>query len=376
MFGAIIAALGMTADGLAEGLYAIRHRFRARAASVGYAIGAVLGWVYQVVTPVTFTVESITVASHSVKKPPQIFYVVALSAVPSIVLGLFGWYSTFVEWLDPAVVAGVIAGVGVILTKVGVGYLRERPAVAIPSVAGGLLTYAVTENLVLVIVVSVVAGAATRYLLPERFQPGAAEHKSRDTDADKESRATDDEGEAGGWWRRLWRGIRPVSLRWRDMVAPAVLVGAFSVFALRTGAVVSYDRVNSDLAGQNPELDGMTVIAGTASLVSGLLGGPPIETTPAPMADTQLPVFSTVLFMALMAFLTFFGLVGRLGRYVPLQAIAGFLIVIGIPIIMPENLPTVAEAALAGGTALIVTALSNPFYGLLAGQAVALFWPS
>lgn len=375
MFGAIIAALGMTADGLAEGLYAIRHRFRARAASIGYAIGAALGWFYQVVTPVTFTVESITVASHSVKKPPQIFYVVALSAVPSIVLGLFGWYSAFVEWLEPAVVAGVIAGVGIILTRVGVGYLRERPAVAVPSVLVGLAAYAVTENLVLVIIVSTLAGTAARYLLPDRLQPGAAEHRNQDRDADQESRAIDDEGEAGSWARRSWRGVRPIPLRWREMIAPTVLVGAFSVFALRTGAVVSYDRVNSDLTGENPELDGVTVMAGVASLVSGLLGGPPLETTPAPMADTQAPVFSTVLFMAVMAVVTFFGLVGKLGRYVPLQAIAGFLIVIGVPIIMPENLPTVSEAPLAGGTALIVTALSNPFYGLIAGQLVDLFWP-
>jgi AGZA family xanthine/uracil permease-like MFS transporter len=79
--------------------------------------------------------------------------------------------------------------------------------------------------------------------------------------------------------------------------------------------------------------------------------------------------------MALMAVLLFFGAVGRIARYVPLQGIAGFLLVVGIPVIMPENLLAVSEAPLAGGTALAVTALSNPFYGLLAGQAVALFWP-
>lgn len=372
MFGSIIAALGMTADGLAEGLYAVRHRFRARAASVGYAIGAVLGWVYQVVTPITFTVESITVASRSVKKPPQIFYVVALSAIPSIILGLFGWYSAFIEWLSPAVVAGVITGVGIILTRVGAGYLKERPAVAIPSVAAGVLTYALTSNLVYVIVASMIAGTAARYLLPDRFQPGKNIDHNQDED---QSRDVDDEGERGNWASRLVKGIRPIPFRWREIVAPAVLVGAFSVFALRTGAVVSYDEVNSELAGRAPNLDEMTVIAGLGTFASGMLGGPPIETTPAPMAEASMPVFSTVLFMALMAVFTFFGLVGRLGRYIPLQAIAGFLVVLGVPVIMPENFPTVAEEPLAGGTALVVTALSNPFYGLIAGQLVALFWP-
>jgi adenine/guanine/hypoxanthine permease len=56
-----------------------------------------------------------------------------------------------------------------------------------------------------------------------------------------------------------------------------------------------------------------------------------------------MPVFSTVLFMAFMAAITLLGLVGRLGQYVPLQAIAGFLIVLGIPVILPENLLMVVE---------------------------------
>lgn len=365
MFSAIIAAIGMTADGLAEGLYGLRHRFAARAAAIGYAIAALLGWVYQVVTPVNFTVESITVATHSVKKPPQILYVVALSAVPSILLGLFGLYSSFVEWLNPATVAGVIAGVGIILTRVGVGYLRERPSVAFPAVGAGVLAYALTGNLVVVIVASMAAGTAARYLIPQRFQPGARREAGGD--------GGEDEGDGDdGRGRHLFKGIHLTPLRWRDMFAPAVLIGAFSVFALRTGAVVSYDRVNSDLAGRSPEFDGVTVIAGLASLASGLLGGPPLEATPAPMAETSLPVFSTVLFMALMAVLTFAGLVGRLGRYIPLEAIGGFLVVLGIPVIMPENIPAAAGAPLIGGTALAVTALTNPFYGLLAGQAVAL----
>lgn len=389
MFGAIIAALGMTADGLAEGLYAVRHRFSARVASVAFAIGAALGWFYQVVTPITFTVESITVAAQSVKKPPQIFYVVALSAVPSVALGLLGLYSSFVSWLDPAVVAGVIVGVGVILTRVGVGYLRERPAVAVPAVVAGLLVYALTENLVLVILASMILGTVARYVLPQRFQPGAKEEEvgageEEEEEAEEEEELKEEKELGGGEEKnanakghgRFGPRIRPIRLRWREMFAPAVLVGAFSLFALRTGSVVSYDRVNSELAGKGPELDGMTVIAGVASLASGLLGGPPIETTPAPMAATAQPVFSTVLFMALMAVVTFVGLVGRLGRYIPLQAIAGFLVVLGVPVILPENLPSVAEAPLAGGVALIVTALSNPFYGLLAGQGVALFWPA
>ena len=42
MFAAIMAAVGMCADGVAEGMYAARHRFSARAAGLGYAIGGML----------------------------------------------------------------------------------------------------------------------------------------------------------------------------------------------------------------------------------------------------------------------------------------------------------------------------------------------
>lgn len=365
MFGAIIAALGMTTDGLAEGLYAIRHRFSARAASLAYAIGAILGWFYQVVTPVTFTVESVVVATQSTKRAPQIFYVVVLSTLPSIVLGLFGWYSAFIEWLDPSVVAGVIAGVGIILTKVALGYIRDWPVVAVPAILAAVLAFTLTENLVLVILVSVVIGTAARYVVPARFRHRGTGRSDDDVEVDGE--------DPGDRPRRFGgRPIRVIAVRWSEVVAPPVLVGAFSLFALRTGALVSYDSVNSDLALQDPQLDAVTVMAGVGSLVSGLLGGPPMETTPAPMAATSHPVLSTVLFMALMAVFTYVGLVGRLGRYVPLQSIAGFLLILGIPVILPENVSSVAETPLAGGTALAVTALTNPFYGLLAGQLIVL----
>ncbi|MBA2557835.1 MAG: hypothetical protein H0V12_10915 [Chloroflexi bacterium] len=72
-----------------------------------------------------------------------------------------------------------------------------------------------------------------------------------------------------------------------------------------------------------------------------------------------------------MAALTLLGLVSRFGKVVPLQATAGSLIVVRIPVILPENLPAVAEAPIAGSTALAVTAFSNPSYGIVTGQLVS-----
>lgn len=370
MIPSVLAALGMTADGVAEGLYAIRHGFSARVAAVGFAIGAVIVWFANAATPLTFTVESIAVATRTVKERPLIFYVVALSAIPSIVLGVTGLYSQLVELLNPSVIAGTIGGVGIILTGVGVDYLKQRPLVAGGSTLVGFTAYLLTEDLVLVIIAGVATGTALHHLLPDRFQKlgsGAGEDDGAAAEGSEEG------GKEGGGDESSEKGsFRPIPFEWRRMVSRPVLVGAFAVFALRTGAVVSYDTVNANLAGQDPTLDSVTFMAGLGSLASSVLGGPPLETTPAPMAATPEPVLSTALYMALMAGVCALALVRRVGTFVPLQAIAGFLIVLGIPVIIPEQLPTALESPIPGGTALAITALTNPFYGIVAGELVAI----
>lgn len=376
MLESVIAALGMCADGVAEGLYGVRHRFSARAAGIGFVIGAFLVWWYQLVTPTNFTVESITIATRSSQRRPQILYIVALSAIPSIVLGLFGWYSTFVRFLNPSVVAGIIVGVGVILTKVGIEYLGERPITTSTSILAGVIAYALSSDLVPVIIASVIIGSVVDRFLPARLrrwnnaaseeEAAAQDEEATDTNQERPPAGEDDPPEE----QEPKFGL--ILFHWRDILSRPVLFGAFSVFALRTGTVVSYTTVNAEIARRTPHLDGATVAAGVGSLVSALFGGPPLETTPASMAASPMPVFSTVLFMALMALICFFGLVGRLGRYLPLQAVAGFLVVLGLLITIPDNLPQAAMQPVAGGTAIAVTALTNPFYGILAGEVVAL----
>ncbi|MPZ23219.1 MAG: hypothetical protein GEU28_06690 [Dehalococcoidia bacterium] len=350
---------------MAEGLYAARHRFSARATAAGYALAAGIATLYSSVTPATFTVESITVATHTVKERPLILYVVILSAIPSIILGVLGLYSELIDLLNPSVIAGVIAGVGLILTKVGVQYIGERPLVAGTSTLTGFIAYLVTTDLVVVIVSAMAVGTAISFV-PSRLLPGpVGRGQGKEKEQENDNKSDGEQAEEPG--------MRLTPLQWGKVLAMPVLVGAFSLLALRLGAVVSYDTVNADVSGEDTQLDGVQLMTGAASLLSAMLGGAPVESTPAPMADTSMPVFSTVLFMAFMAVIAFTGLITRVGRLVPLQAIAGFLVVLGIPVIMPEQLPGAAEEPLPGGTALAVTALTNPFYGIIAGEVVALF---
>jgi len=78
-----------------------------------------------------------------------------------------------------------------------------------------------------------------------------------------------------------------------------------------------------------------------------------------------------------MAAILAIGWLPKLGKYVPSASIAGFLFILGTVVIFPEN----ATAALHGadGTVaaitLVVTAVADPFAGLLSGAALKFILP-
>jgi len=81
--------------------------------------------------------------------------------------------------------------------------------------------------------------------------------------------------------------------------------------------------------------------------------------------------------MPLMAVILFAGFLPKIGKYVPSESIAGFLFVLGAIVTVPIN----ASAALGGGNAIVggvtmtVTAISDPFLGMMAGLIVKCISP-
>ncbi len=63
------------------------------------------------------------------------------------------------------------------------------------------------------------------------------------------------------------------------------------------------------------------------------------------------------------------GLVGKIAKYIPIQAVTGFLFLLGALIIFPENAPlAMEENPLVGGVTAVVTgATMDPFIGMIAG---------
>ena len=90
-------------------------------------------------------------------------------------------------------------------------------------------------------------------------------------------------------------------------------------------------------------------------------------------ASAPHPVWAGVIMMAVIGLILIFKLLPKIGRYVPSSSIAGFLFVLGIFKTVVLDAPTAfATNAAVGGTAMVVTAVTNPFLGMVAGVAAKL----
>ena len=80
-----------------------------------------------------------------------------------------------------------------------------------------------------------------------------------------------------------------------------------------------------------------------------------------------------ILSVAVIGLILIFKLLPKIGRYVPSSSIAGFLFVLGIFKTVVLDAPVAfATNAAVGGTAMVVTAVTNPFLGMVAGVAAKL----
>lgn len=81
--------------------------------------------------------------------------------------------------------------------------------------------------------------------------------------------------------------------------------------------------------------------------------------------------------MLIMAVILFAGWLPKIGKYVPSASIAGFLLVLGMFVTFPENAATAlaGKEQLVAAATMIITALVDPFVGLLSGGLLKVILP-
>ena len=347
----ILAAIGVVLNGIPQGLLALSMGFASVPMALGFGVGVIGCLLLGSVAPISFQAETIVLAGTMGKNMRERLSMVFFAGVTMAALGACGLLTAIVNFAGETVLNAMMAGVGLVLTKLALGMMKENKLVGITSVVTAVLVYFfLGQNLVYTIVISLVVSSAAAKLAGQDIGGGVGT-------AEKMGRL------------KLEKPIFNLS----------VLRGALALACLTVGANIAFGSITGGIAGASQNVDHLTIYSGLADAVSALFGGAPVEAIISATAGAPHPVTAGVLMMGIMAVILFCGLLPKIGKYVPSQSIAGFLLILGAVVTVPGN----AAAAFAGtgagdtivaGVTMGVTAFTDPFFGMLAGTALKLLF--
>ncbi|MEZ2718705.1 NCS2 family permease [Niallia circulans] len=338
----ILAALSVVLNGLPQGLLALSFGFASVPTALAFLVGAAGNSLTSNVAVISFQAETITVAGTMGKNMRERLSSIFFGAFLLVIIGVFGLMEQIVAWIGPVITNGMMAGVGFMLAKVAWDMAKNDRLIGVTSFASALLTYIISKDLVYTITVSVLLSSIVY-------------HFTKKESATVTNMLTEDKF-------KLQKFI----------FNPSVIRGALALVCLNIGANIAFGKINGEIAGANVNIDTLTIISSLADMVSSLFGGGPVEIIISATASAPHAVWAGVLTMAIMAAILFFKLLPKIGKYVPSSSIAGFLFVLGAIVTLPGNATaaltgTEASSPIVGAITIIVTAIADPFLGLLAG---------
>lgn len=342
-FQDILAALAVVLNGLPQALLALTYGFGAFPTSLAFFAGTAGVIIFQQVAPISFQAESIVLAGTMGRDRNERLNIVFFAGILMAVLGAFGTLGTITQAIGLSILNAMMAGVGIILAKTAIGMTKEAPLAGGVSMIVGLIIFFLTKNLVYTVIVSVVASSIVWNIL---------------------SRNRNKEAQAG-------QAMPPENEKFKLLkfrLTPRLVRDILAMCTLQIGGNIAYAGVTGSLAGQTVNTDFVTVYSGLGDAVSSLFGGAPVEAIISGTAIAPNPIISGILMMLIMAAILLSKTMPKIAKYIPSQCIAGFLFVIGVLVVFPENAVTAlsAEPVVASVTT-IVTACTDPFVGMIAG---------
>ena len=331
----LLAIIGVVLNGLPQGLLALAYGFASVPTALAFFVGVVGNLATQSVAPISFQAETITYAGTAGKNRSERCTMIFIGGAIMALIGVFGLLTRIVNFVGEDVAYGMMAGVGIILTKAALDMIKNDTISGGVSLAAALITYFFTKDSANTLVYTIVM-----------FKKEKANIVVED---DK-------------------------FVRQKFTINSSVIFGALGMVCLNIGSNISFGGITAGMATRgNYNVDHLTVISSLADMCSSFFGGAPVESIISATASAPHPVWAGVIMMAVIGLILLFKLLPKIGRYVPSSSIAGFLFVLGIfKTVVPDAPLAFATNAAAGGTAMVVTAVSNPFLGMIAGVAAKL----
>jgi len=333
-----LAAVGVVINGLPQGLLALTFGFASVPTAIAFIIGAIGCGALNLVAPISFQAETITLAgtmgSNLRERLSMIFFGGAIMAL----IGIFGALEAIVNFVGPVITNGMMAGVGIMLTRVAINMTRDNKPVGFASIAVGLAVYVLTKDLVYTIVSSVVISSIISGLLKQD--------------------------------KHIISDVNDRFQLQKFVVNPAVIRGALAMVCLNIGANIAFGNITGSIANRPVNIDHLAIVSSLADMGSSLFGGGPVESIISATGAAPNPVAAGVIMMGLMAAILLVGLLPKIGKHVPAESISGFLLVLGAIVTVPINTKMAMSDPLVGGVTLAVTATADPFLGMVSGVII------
>jgi adenine/guanine/hypoxanthine permease len=345
-----LVAIGVVINALPGGLYALTFGFASVPTAAGFIIGAIGCSVLGVVAPISFQAETLTLVGTMGRNIQERLSMVFLEGAILLVIGMLGMFKMLVDLIGPVITNAMMAGVGIILAKVAVEMTSRNPVISGVSIVTALCSYYITPNpadkLVYTIVSCVMVSSVVSVML-KRDQVICID-QSRE------------------------RFVMQKLLFNRNVIR-----GALGLSALNIGANIAFGNITAQtLAKSELNLDHLTIISSIADMVSSIFGGAPVQAIISATGAAPHPVTAGVIMMVIMAVFLISGMLIKVGRFVPNESIAGFLLVLGAIVTVPLNASLALQSGVGtvdsviGGVTIAVTAISDPFLGMISGLVV------
>lgn len=338
----ILAAIGVLLNGLPQGLLALTFGFASVPTALAFFTGALGNSMVGSISVISYQAETITVAGTMGRNMRERLSMIFFGASMMLVIGLFGLLEKIVDFIGPVITNGMMAGVGIMLAKVAFDMIKNDRIIGMSSLIVAIGTYMMTEDLVYTILFSVViSSVVARFTETSSPLPQLENEKLK--------------------LQKL-------------VVNPIVIRGALAMVTLNIGANIAFGKINGDIANQEVNVDHLTVISSIADMVSAIFGGAPVEVVISATSQAPHAVLAGVIMMVMMGVILLAGLLPKIGKYIPSSTIAGFLFVLGAIVTLPTNATAAISAggsdSIVGSMTMVVTALTDPFLGMLAGLII------
>ncbi|MCL2425882.1 MAG: xanthine/uracil permease [Oscillospiraceae bacterium] len=371
----VIAVVFVAINGLTMLAWAAAQGYKMKPTAFAFFVGAVGNLLTGSITPISGQ-SSILTVSHFMKNVNERIAALLIAVVVMVPLGLTGAVTSIAEFAGVAVVNGMMAGVGLMVAGISIDMFKQAKRTSAIAFISALATHVIflhffpsPHRLVYVIAVSVTLATLDFVLLQKDPKTGK---RGRRIDIAKVSK---DDGYVGDmkqtenpkfWTKKYWADFKIMKPKFGFYA----FYFALAFISLNIGTNIAFGNITANMGGVAQNMDHLTVINSLADIPSVIFGGAPVGAIISATAAAPWPILAGAVMMILCGLLLLLGLMTKAVKYIPVQAIAGFLFIIGFFSTFVPNLNSSFATGYTGqaATALAITALTkNPFLGLVAG---------